>query len=172
MYSTVRLDELCQPCGGNGIRHDGSSRRFTEQNSGDGRDQSVFIQHNAAFVYGAYTVYIGIKNQTKIGIVPDHSVYKALHGLGIFGIGNMMWKMPVWLQKLAALNIRPQGLQHLFSIKATGPVAGVHKDFQPFERLGLAGFLLNFLTQPLSIDRNEVKCLHLARPAAGQIPFR
>ena len=171
MYPAVRLDELCQPCGGNGIRHDDSARRFTEQNSGDDRDKAVFIQHNAAFAYGAYPVYIGIKNQTKIGIVTDHSVYKALHGLGIFRIGNMMGEMPVWLQKLAALNIGPQGLQHLFSIKATGAVAGVYKNFQPFERLGLAGFLLNFLTQPLCIDRNEVKRLYLACSAAGQIPF-
>ncbi len=92
MYSTVRLDELCQPCGGNGIRHDGSSGVSRSKNSGDDRDQSVFYSAQRRLCLRRLHGLHRYQNQTKIGIVPDHSVYKALHGLGIFGIGNMMWK--------------------------------------------------------------------------------
>ena len=76
------------------------------------------------------SVHVGIENNSEVGIVFYRTVAYSPHGLLVFGIGNMVGKGAVGLQKLRTGYVGAQRLQYAAGVKSARSVAGVHHNMQ------------------------------------------
>ena len=158
--------KLFKSAGRNGIRNDGGSRMFLKRDGGDQGNDSVAVDFPAESVDRARPVDIRIKYNAQIRMKCKHCFLNGGHSRFILGIGNMVRKAAVRIQKLAALCTGSERLQHLICVKTACAVARVYNDPKSLQRTLLPCFIPDLPYNVRGIDLYKVQrfnCSGLSR---------
>ena len=166
-------DELGKTRGSDGVGHDGEARLLIQQNSGNQGDQAVAVDFPARAVHDGGPVAVRIEDDAQVGSRFHHGGADGLHGLLVFGVGDMVGEHAVRFQELAALHPGAQVLQEP-CVEAARAVARVHHHMQAQQGLLHVGIqaLADAVLELLAVHGQEIP-LHDGGTAAvqGRVAF-
>ena len=110
MHAAVRRNEGGEPVARHGIGDDVGAGLLLEQDGGNESDETVAVDLLTLRRNGARTIDVGIEDDAEIGAIGFHGRTDGLHRRLVLGIGDVIGKAPVRLQKLRTRRIRPQRL--------------------------------------------------------------
>ena len=137
MLSAVRRDKRRKTVGGDRIGHDRTCL-FAQKNCGNERYQAIAVDFFALLVHGARSVYVRVENNSEVRMIALHRLADGAHRRFVFGVGNMIGKTAVRLQKLRARRIRSERLQDFIHVKSARSVPRVYENPLAFQGLRFA----------------------------------
>ena len=135
VYAAVRADELGQSVARHGIGDNVCARPFAEQNRRNEGDETVAVDLFSVRRDGARTVYVRVEDDPEISVVAADRLADGAHRLFVFGIGNMVGKISVRVEKLRTRRVRAERFQHEIGVKPARTVSCVDDDPFSGERL-------------------------------------
>ena len=152
------LKEVVQPIGGDRVRDDGGAGVVGREDGRHHGDQSIAADIRAIGKHGAHAVDIGIKYEAEICIVLDDSLLDRTHGSGILGVRDVVRKIAVRVEELAAGGVRTERGEDASSEESARTVAGIDGDVHPGKRLfHTAECLADFVRQVLTVAADKVE---------------
>ena len=102
LQTKLIFKKVSQTVGSNGIRDNGAARIIRRQNSCNHGDNGITVDRCAIGQYSRHTIYIRIKDQTKVSTSSNGCVTDGFHSVFVFRVWNMIWEHTVRIKEIAS----------------------------------------------------------------------